>query len=161
MYGVTIATRRASSAASPESRAPADEITGASEPSARRARVMSSSALQWNPGPWAMIATRQAVATTSGRASASSVAARTAWAFMACSCSGVTCCMRARAAWKTNRSSGIACSRAASIRGSSVSIVRLELGTIMPMWWSVIGPPRDASPESVSPPLSTISSSSR
>jgi hypothetical protein len=80
-----------------------------------------------------MIATRQADVTMSGRASASSVAARSASAFMAGSSSSVTCRIRARLLWKTNLSPGWRASRALSIRGSSVSMVRLELGTIMPM----------------------------
>src|SRR5215211_9030055 len=48
-------------------------------------------------GPCAMIATRQAVATTLGRMSASSVVARSVCAFIARNSSGVTCCMRTRA----------------------------------------------------------------
>jgi hypothetical protein len=42
-----IATFRAPSAAIPDSRAPALDTTGASEPSARRAAVIVSSAVQW------------------------------------------------------------------------------------------------------------------
>ena len=80
-----------------------------------------------------MMATRQAEATTSGWASASSSDARSVWAFIRASSSGVTCFMRIRLEWNVNRSPGTACSRSYSIRGSSVSIVRFELGTIMPM----------------------------
>src|SRR5918998_1269157 len=90
-----------------------------------------------------MMATRQAEATTSGRASASSSEARSVCAFIRTSSSGVTCFMRIRLERKVNRSPGTTRSRASSIRGNSVSMVRLELGTIMPIRRSRTGPPRD------------------
>src|SRR5699024_7525542 len=75
-------TFSAPSAVSPRRRAPALLMTGEVTPSLSRAARIWSSAVQWYPGPWAMIATRQAEATTSGRASASSRDARSVWAFI-------------------------------------------------------------------------------
>jgi hypothetical protein len=83
-----------------------------------------------------MIATKQAVATTFGRISASSVVARSVCAFIARSSSGVTCCIRTLALWKANLSSGRARSRARNSAGTSVSIVVFELGTIRPTRWN-------------------------
>ena len=79
-----------------------------------------------------MIATRQAVAITFGRMSASSAVARSVCAFIARSCSGVTCCIRTRELWNVKLCSGRARSRSRSKRGTSVSIVVFELGTIRP-----------------------------
>ena len=50
-YGVTIAIRRAPSARSPSSSAPAEETTGTSAPSPRSTSRIWSSAVQWKPGP--------------------------------------------------------------------------------------------------------------
>lgn len=79
-----------------------------------------------------MMATRQAVVTTSQRASASSAAQRSICAFIDRSSSGVTCFMRMRLEWKVNASSGETDSRARSMRGISVSMVVFELGTMSP-----------------------------
>jgi hypothetical protein len=79
-----------------------------------------------------MIATRQAVATTLGRISVSSTVARSVCSFIARSSSGVTRCIRTRALWNVNLSSGRTRSRLRSSWGTSVSIVVLELGTIRP-----------------------------
>ena len=79
-----------------------------------------------------MIATRHAVATTSGRRSASSAVARAVSSFMARSASGVTSSIRRRALWKENVSSGRTRSRARRSAGTSVSIVVFELGTSSP-----------------------------
>jgi len=84
-------------------------------------------------GPCAMIATRQTVATTSGRMSASSVVARSVCAFIARSSAGVTSSMRKRALWKVNRSLGRSRSRSRRSVGTSVSMVVFELGTSIPM----------------------------
>jgi hypothetical protein len=134
-----MAIRFAPIASRPRSSAPALDTTGTSRPSPSSTPVIWASAWQWWPGPCAMIATRQAEATTSGRASASSSEARSVCAFIRASSSGVTCFIRIRLEWKVNRSSGSTCSRSRIIRGSSVSIVRFELGTIMPMRWSLTG----------------------
>ena len=129
---MTIAIRRAPSARSPSSSAPAEETTGTSASSARSTSRIWSSAVQWKPGPCAISATRQAVATTSQRASASSAAARPVCSFIERSSSGVTWRMRMRLEWNVKRSSGASGSRARSSAGISVSIVTLELGTISP-----------------------------
>src|SRR5215211_692460 len=80
-----------------------------------------------------MIATRQALATTCGRMSASSVVARSVSAFIARSASRVTCSMRTRALWKVKVSCGRSRSRSRRSEGTSVSMVVFELGTISPM----------------------------
>ena len=89
-----------------------------------------------------MTAIRQAYATTSSRASASSRAQRSLSATMRCSDSGSTRCSAARLEWKVTPRPATAGSRA-SRAGSSVSIVTFELGTIRPTRCGVIiGGPR-------------------
>jgi hypothetical protein len=106
--------------------------TRAGTPSRSRIDSISACITQWCPGPCAMIATRQAVATTLGRISVSSTVARSVCSFIARSSSGVTRCIRTRALWNVNLSSGRTRSRLRSSWGTSVSIVVLELGTIRP-----------------------------
>ena len=93
---VTMATRRAPSRCRARTRAPALLVTGTADPAATSVPASRCSAASCAPGPAAMMAIRQAYATTSSRASASSRAQRSLSATIRCSDCGSTRCSAAR-----------------------------------------------------------------